>query len=88
MQDYPSLSHTVLCDQIIQKDLYVEGLRNVYSTSVSKHGMLVALNERYDLNMTIEPFTHPISIDRTLLSVHNFVNELEIPDFGEMVKQL
>lgn len=83
-----SKQYAKICDQIIQEGLYAEGLRHVHSTTVTKQEMLEVFNEHFELDLVIEPFTHPTSIDRSLWSIHDLKRSLDIPNFADMVKQL
>lgn len=83
-----SKQYAAICDKIIREDLYIEALRHVHSTIVSKHDMLMAFNRKFNLGLTIEPFEHPTPIDRSLLSCYELQDRLDVPGFEEMVKQL
>lgn len=85
-----AIQYAKVCDQIIQDDLYVEELRHIYSTVVTKYEMLNTFNDHFDLKLNIEKFEHPSRIDRSLMSNYEYLTRklLQIPSFEEMVKQL
>lgn len=77
-----------MCDRIIKNDLYVRGVRHVYSNVMSKHELIVELNKAFKLNLTINPVMLEKKIDRTLITVHDTNRKLCIPSLAEMIKQL
>jgi len=54
---------------IIEKNLFWEGVRHIYSpSSVSKYDLCAFINEIYNLNLTIEKVNDKSNIDRSLKS--------------------
>lgn len=78
-----------ICDHIIQnRDAFPKtGLYHIFSTSVSKYDMLRAFEEKYRIGSTINP-EYENKLNRTLATTHNFNNQLKIPSFEEMLKEL
>ena len=77
------------CQTIMEQNLWVPGLRHIFSTSVTKYDMLVAINAKYNLNLTITHFTDPNGpIDRTLNTTHNLNPALNLPSFQQMMDDL
>lgn len=77
------------CDDIIQKGLYVQGLRHIFNpTPVSKAEMLEAFNSRFDLGLKIKHVEAAERIDRTLSTLYPLCSELVIPSFDVLVTSM
>ncbi len=73
--------------KIINEDLIWEGTRHIYSpTSISKFDLVNLINKIYNLNISINKYELPNSIDRTLSSIYN--NDYEIPEISKQIKDL
>jgi dTDP-4-dehydrorhamnose reductase len=77
-----------MCDRIISKDLYVNGVRHVYANVITKYELLERLNRKYDLGLSIIPTFLESKIDRTLISEYNTSRKLEIPSIEDMLEEL
>ncbi|MFA5392075.1 MAG: sugar nucleotide-binding protein [Candidatus Paceibacterota bacterium] len=78
-----------ICDEIIShpEEYPKTGLYHIFSTTISKHKMLLKFEEKYNIDCKI------ISDDssfcnRTLTTIHDFNKKLNIPSFDEMLKEL
>lgn len=81
------LEYCKLIDFMIQKDLFWKGVRHILSPrAVSKYELLKLIKDTYALSVTIEEFTAPITIDKTLQTVNKDV--FFIPDLVEQLKEL
>ena len=78
-----------ICDQIIQKpeNFPVSGLYHVFSTTVSKLQMLKTLQKKFAINCTINENPDP-RLNRTLATVKTLNQQLSIPTFEQMVREL
>jgi dTDP-4-dehydrorhamnose reductase len=61
------------------------GLFHLFSTDITKAQMLQALNEKYNLHVTIEPVAATSAIDRRLTSIHDLCRDLHLPSFSQML---
>lgn len=64
------------------------GLFHLFSTEVTKEEILRRLNEKYQLDATIDPIEATPAIDRRLGSVFDLCQRLAISSFDDMVKAL
>jgi dTDP-4-dehydrorhamnose reductase len=78
-----------ICDEIISNpEQYPKtGLYHIFSTTVSKYEMLLKFKEKYDIDCKIEKDKEQ-KINRTLNTIYDFNNKLNIPSFGEMIEEL
>ena len=66
------LEFAKICQQIIEKDLYWEGVRHVFSpTSVNKLELTSMISEVYGLDMTINPFETTVMCDRSMTTKYD-----------------
>lgn len=77
-----------ICAQIIDKDLYYEGLFHVHSDTVTKYELLHLINERYDLNLDIIEVDAPEPIDRSLATEKTLMSKITIPTLREQIMNL
>jgi dTDP-4-dehydrorhamnose reductase len=70
-----------VCNNIIDNNLWEKGLFHVYSpTAVNKLQMMEYFNNKWLLNLKIEPFETPEKCDRSLCSEKLLCNALQIPE--------
>lgn len=77
-----------VCAQIINKDLYDEGLFHVHSDTVTKYQLLRLISERYELNLDISEIDAPEAIDRSLATEKPLMSKLSIPSLREQIMNL
>lgn len=84
------LQYAKIIDQIIQKNLFWNGVRHLYSPRiVTKYELLELINKHYHLNSTINPIQTTCSNDKTLNSLYPDLNqELNIPDLDQQIREL
>ena len=75
------------CEKIIQKNLFSAKKFHVFSNKVSKFEMLQAFNEKFKLNLEIQPFETEL-VNKTLSTVYNLNLELQNKSFQEMIDNL
>jgi dTDP-4-dehydrorhamnose reductase len=75
-----------MCDRIITQDLYVEGIRHVYTNVITKYHLLVMLREKLNIDVEIVPTNLPHKIDRTLISEYDTNKKLQIPTVEQMIE--
>ncbi len=74
------------CDDIIQNNLYTIGLRHVFNpTPVSKEQMLHEINDKFSLGLTINPVKTSTSVNRTLSTVYDLNDKLNVPAFHDQL---
>lgn len=78
-----------VCDKIISNpDKHLKtGLYHIFSTTVSKYEMLIKFKEKFGINCEIEKDEEP-KLNRTLTTVYDFNQKLNIPSFDEMLREL
>lgn len=75
-------------DTIIKEGLYRYGVRHVFSNCVSKYDLLHMLNEKFDIGLNITPIEYQHSINRTLGTLYNFNEKLNVPTIREMIDRM
>ena len=82
------LEFSKICQQIIEKDLYWEGVRHIFSPqSVNKLELTSLISEVYDLGMRINPFETPVMCDRSMISKYND-SSINVSDFRTQVVEM
>lgn len=78
-----------ICDKIISNPSYFPktGIYHIFSEVVSKYDMLLKFREKYKVNCKIVPDDSTF-LNRTLSTIHPLCAQLQIPSFGEMLKEL
>ena len=78
-----------VCQKIISGGVKpMPGIYHIFSDDITKHDLLVKLNQRFNLNCKINPMVAPVAIDRRLRTVKNLNQQLQIPSINEMVANL
>lgn len=72
--------------EIIDKDLYKPELYHVFSNSITKFELLKLLNNKFKLDLTITPVQAEVFCDRTLSTIKDLNNKLNIPDLESQIK--
>lgn len=75
-------------DWIIQHNRYEKGLFHIHANDVSKYEMVQGFNERWNLDMTINPTEAKQACDRRLRSVKGLVLDVKVKSFDTMIKEL
>lgn len=82
-----SLQVGKVISQLIDKEIYWEGIRHIYSpTSVSKAELLHIVDEVYELSIDITSIKGETSVNRSLSSEYDL--GLEIPEIKQQIKEL
>ena len=89
------LQFAKIAKNIIDNNLYWEGVRHVYSDTLSKFDLVNYISEIYDLNIKIKPFKTTINCDRSLASNYNKMFDIpllyhqieEMKDFYKLLKK-
>lgn len=78
-----------ICDRIMSNpEKYPKtGLYHIFSTTLSKYEMLVKFREKFGIDCEIERDEGP-KLNRTLTTIYDFNEKLNIPSFDEMLKEL
>jgi len=78
-----------VCQKIIQGEVNPEpGIYHIFSNDITKHDLLVKLNQRFNLNCKINPIEAPVAIDRRLRTIKNLNQKIQIPRLEEMINQI
>ncbi|MHA1290016.1 MAG: sugar nucleotide-binding protein, partial [Candidatus Thorarchaeota archaeon] len=77
------------CQQIIDFDMYEEGIYHIFSpSSVTKCQLVTMISDALDLGVKVNPTEAPKAIHRTLSTIHQLCGKLLIPELFEQLKEL
>jgi len=78
-----------VCQKIINQEINPEpGIYHIFSDDITKHDLLVKLNQKFNLNCKINSVASPVAIDRRLRTIKNLNQQLQIPSIDEMITSL
>jgi dTDP-4-dehydrorhamnose reductase len=76
-------------EQIVDKRLYVEGVRHVFSGTLTKYEMLTSFRRLFNHETVIHPVDAPERCDRTLTTKYaDLLPKLTLRSFEDMVRDL
>ena len=82
-----TLAYCIL--KIIEENLYVNGVRHIYSDTVSKYNLLQLFNTRKNPMTEIKPVEALSKVDRTLSTEYpEFLKLFNLPSIEEQIKEL
>ncbi len=81
------LEYCHIFEQIITKKLFWNGVRHLYSNTLSKFELVSLINKVFNLNITIVPTDTKTCINKTLSSIHN-LSPLTIKSLQEQLIEL
>jgi len=77
------------CQQIIDFDMYEEGIYHIFSPSpVTKCQLVTMISNALDLGVKVNPTEAPRAIHRTLSTIHSLCENLYISELFEQLKEL
>jgi dTDP-4-dehydrorhamnose reductase len=77
-----------VCDEIITKDLYEEGIFHVHSDTITKFQLLKLIDGKYNLGLDIKEVDATEAVDRSLATEKKLVSKLTIPSLQEQIMSL
>jgi len=77
-----------ICSQIIDNDLYENGLFHVFSDIVDKYELMHLFNEHFKLDLSITAFETEQKCDRTLSTIKELKGKLQIPGLEQQISEL
>lgn len=80
--------YATICSQIIDNDLYENGLFHVFSNVVNKYELLSLINDRFKLELTIAAFETEQKCDRTLSTIKDLNDKLGVPSLKKQIEEL
>lgn len=85
-----TLQYGKVCQQIIEKDLYQEGLFHIFSNKVSKRELLEIINKAFNLGLQVEATNAPESCDRSLSTAKPaaLMTKLDIPWLDQQLAEI
>jgi dTDP-4-dehydrorhamnose reductase len=83
-----TLQYAKICELIIKKELFENGIFHVYSNKVDKRTLVSKISEAYELNITVNPYTAPKAIDRSLTTVEKLNSQLNVPNIEEQIRDM
>ena len=73
-----------IIDEIVSKKLFWNGVRHVFSPrAVSKYELVSMINDIYNLDITVQPFSADDKVDKTITSIRDPL--FEIPDLNDQI---
>ena len=82
------LQFAKICRQIIQQNLFWQGIRHIYSNVVDKRELVETISEVYNLDVKVNPKETPSKCDRSLNSVHDNNGGFNIPSLKEQIIEM
>lgn len=80
------LQFAKVCEYIITKDYYWEGVRHIFSPRyITKYELVKLISKVYDLNISVIPFAADVFCDRTLQSIYE--SSIDIPELEVQIKE-
>lgn len=76
-----------ICEQIIDEDLYTQGLFHVHSNDINKLELLQYVNDSFDLGININPMKTK-KVDRTLRSNKSLLSSLTVKTLKQQIEEL
>ncbi|MFH0912650.1 MAG: sugar nucleotide-binding protein [Patescibacteria group bacterium] len=78
-----------VCQKIINREVTPEpGVYHIFSEDITKHDLLVKLNQKFNLNCKINLVAAPVAIDRRLRTIKDLNQQLQIPSLSCMMEEL
>jgi dTDP-4-dehydrorhamnose reductase len=75
-----------ICKEIIDKNLFWNGVRHIFSNTLTKYELVELINAIYALHIIVDPKEAPVKCDRTLTSL--FEPIVQVPTLGFQVAEL
>ena len=74
---------------MIEKDLFWMGIKHLHSNKVDKYELSSMINNHFNLGITITPVEVPISVDRSMTTIHkDNLKEFNIPELDTQIKEM
>jgi dTDP-4-dehydrorhamnose reductase len=81
--------YTKILIQIIENDLYENGIFHVFSPQrVSKKELVEMISRKFDLGIKVNPFETEVAIDRTLSTIKSLNSKLFIPNLQQQIEEM
>ena len=78
-----------ICKKIIDNNLYEKGTSHIHSPRiVSKYELLKMINARFNLGVTISASEAPTNVDRSLSTIKELNEKLQVATLEEQVEQM
>lgn len=77
-----------ICDQIIRKELYSDGVHHVYSNPVNKFELLNLISEKFKLHLNINEYQTENDCNRILNSERDLINNLNVDSIEQQIQDL
>jgi dTDP-4-dehydrorhamnose reductase len=83
-----TLQYAKICSKIIDEELFEEGLFHVFSNTVNKNKLIRIIADYFKLDIIIDPFETEKSCDRSLSTVKELNNKLDIPSIKDQIRDM
>lgn len=78
-----------IVETMIEKDLFWDGIKHLHSNKVDKYELSSMINKHFDLDITITPVEVPISVDRSMVTIHkDNLKDFNIPSLDIQIKEM
>jgi dTDP-4-dehydrorhamnose reductase len=77
-----------VCHQILEKNLYENGLFHVHSDTVCKADLVEMINQKFNLGISINRIETPESVDRTMTTERTLLSKLDVPSLAQQIKDM
>lgn len=77
-----------LCEKIITNNLYEESLFHIHSNVISKCDLLQMINDKFKLDLNIRQKETDISINRSLSTIKQLNNKLNVKPLEQQIREL
>lgn len=83
------LQYAKILEQMITNNIFWEGIRHIFSPrSVSKYELTIMINHVYDLNIKVNEFQTPTTVDKSISTIYGENELFNIPDLQEQIKEM
>jgi dTDP-4-dehydrorhamnose reductase len=83
-----TLQYAKVCDRIMNDGLWVDGVRHVFSNSVSKYELVSTIDDVFGFDKNIIVHEAAERIDRTLSSSFDLCSKMTIPSVEDQLREI
>jgi dTDP-4-dehydrorhamnose reductase len=81
------LQFAKICEHLINTGLFWKGIKHIHSNTLNKQELVEALNNSYNLGITVIPKETPVKCDRSMSSINDFT-EFNIPSLEAQIIEM
>jgi len=76
------------CHQILEKNLYENGLFHVHSDTVCKVDLVEMINQKFNLGISINRIDTLEAVDRTMMTEKSLLSKLDVPSLAQQIQDM